>query len=264
MPNLWYNTNKINRSIIPVVKINKTELENLYKNNTIKEIAEIYNIKEYKIKYLLKKYNIKNIKIRHIPYRKNYFNINYFDNITKVNQAFWLGLIAADGSIHKNQRTLSLYQTEKDSYILKQFCIDVDVCTPKFYIKKNNVVELSLSSVYLIKTLKQYNITNNKSFTVSLPKLDKILQLAYLKGLFMGDGYINNQIILSSASYTLKKDIINFCNLYYNASPKLVNNTGLRFNKDCIYFINDMFDSCKLSLCRKEDMFKRHWRINKP
>lgn len=237
----------------------KEELEKLYLKYSAQEIADANNLKRHQVNYLIKKYGIKNTKLRK---RKYCFNESYFKIINTKVKAYFLGLITADGSIHKNGKTITVGLLKEDKYLLDILATELHYKNPNYYLKSNNVIELNICSKKLVKSLLTYNLSNNKSFNTSLPNVK--YTLSFLKGLFDGDGYIKNQIVLSTSSTQLQTDIINYCLTNYSFKPSLIQSgKALLFNKDSKIFINDMMLSTNIGLKRKLINFNHYWRINK-
>ena len=123
-----------------------------------------------------------------------------FQQIQDDNTAYWLGFLAADGSIHNDKLEIGL--SAKDKEHLEKFKIFIDyqgkiterntLCTnngkyyPSCYITfKNNKV---------IQDLEQYKIIPDKShqnidFLEYIPEQFKI---SFILGLFDGDGWFTN------------------------------------------------------------------------
>lgn len=135
--------------------------------------------------------------------------INKFDIIDTEEQAYWLGFLAADGSVSKKQLTLLL--AEKDLQHLLKFknFIGADYSIRKIITKLNNKEFIgyaySISSTKFVASIKKHNVYPKKSFTVKIPNTipDPLLN-HYIRGVFDGDGSVwvnkNNQINISIIS----------------------------------------------------------------
>lgn len=126
---------------------------------------------------------------------------NIFHTIDTPNQAYWLGFLAADGSVSGDQLVIGL--STKDIGHLEKFraFIEADnltITTRQTLCSNNNkrysASYLSIRNKQLIKDLKQYQIIENKSqqsidFLSYIPNEYKIY---FIFGLFDGDGWFTN------------------------------------------------------------------------
>ena len=127
-----------------------------------------------------------------------------FKTINNKNTAYWLGFLAADGSIHKNKPRLMIGLSRKDREHLEKFkrFIESDVeikdrdmvCSTNGKRYPSSLIHIC--SKELIDDLYQYNIIPNKSnqnidFLEYIPESYKIY---FILGYFDGDGfYINTE-----------------------------------------------------------------------
>lgn len=150
---------------------------------------------------------------RHLDYKEDFREKKKFRkytfNIDKIKQDssdkyYWLGFIAADGSIVNN--TLSIELKSIDEEHLKLFNEFLEN-TKEIEKRINNLnvecVKAQINSYELIEYLKNYNLIQNKSLIYTIPE-DKIPQeyiMDFIRGIIDGDGCIriNNhqQISLS-------------------------------------------------------------------
>lgn len=166
-----------------------------FKNNpnvSIKETAQKFNIDRGTLGKKLTELNINNSKERQ---KKFFFDENYFENITTPEQAYWLGWLHSDGNICKNKIRLRI--KEEDIEILELFNKSLNSNIPiiiekndKGYGSKNNIANLTLNSIKMVKDLSKYGIIENKTETIDLYIFDNIeLTKAYIRGIFDGDGW---------------------------------------------------------------------------
>ena len=158
----------------------------------IDKIAEELNVKVYRLR--VHKIHLINPETE----RKELypFNLDYFKDIDTEDKAYFLGLIAADGSISSSGLKIELQ--EEDNYILEKFR---DIISPSRPIhifdrtakKPNSKVTncFGISSKYLEPIFKEYHIVNRKSFkNTQLPKLNKEFMPHFIRGYFDGDGSV--------------------------------------------------------------------------
>ncbi len=180
-----------------ITKEETIEIIKLYNDGLkIQEIADRFDRDPSTIISLLKRNGI-NYK-RKFPklYDKN---DNYFDSIDTEAKAYFLGLICADGGIHKNQLKINL-QT-RDKHILEKFSIEIFgnmnhlvTRTPlsKDGYNRQDQTMFRVCSKHMIETLKSYNIGERKSFTLGFPDcVPQHLIRHFIRGYFDGDGSIS-------------------------------------------------------------------------
>jgi hypothetical protein len=117
---------------------------------------------------------------------------SYFDNIDTLEQAYWLGFIAADGSIVDNERNHALeitLQADDRNHLLKfADCIGSNSPVTR---DSHNGERIRIHSKYLIKSLADLGICSAKSLVVKPWDGPAYLMPAYWRGLFDGDGCIH-------------------------------------------------------------------------
>ena len=136
-------------------------------------------------------------------------NDNYFKKINSEDKAYFLGLIATDGTISgdlKNQkrRKLTIKLKAEDAHILKKFkkCLKTEkklyYYGVKYYgktkTKSNPVYALEINSEKIHSDLTRLGIGENKTKLLNFPNykiVPKNLIRHYIRGVFDGDGSIN-------------------------------------------------------------------------
>jgi hypothetical protein len=132
--------------------------------------------------------------------RKYSFNENYFENIDTESKAYWLGFIAADGSISKRktgQNSFSLYLHEIEP--LEALRKDLESDKP-IYLQDNSKYEnkysnkmgyrITFISNKMVSDLETHGILERKTFKLKLPNLKKELYSHFVRGYFDGDGSV--------------------------------------------------------------------------
>jgi hypothetical protein len=117
-----------------------------------------------------------------------------------TSESYWLlGMLASDGSIHRN--VISISQSGDIGKLRIEKIKSIFGCDNPIYtykpIKGQLVYTLNLSSAKLISELVEFNIIQNKTFTYTLPAIIPLSSLAsFLDGYIEGDGtvgiYTNN------------------------------------------------------------------------
>lgn len=154
--------------------------------------------KEYKISYDRVKNIVKDCKIISSAKRINpNLKENYFEEIDSHEKAYWLGWIISDGSISnqkdKNKFQLELTLKAEDEEILHLLEKDLGVKN-KIYTSNKKYKRFSLGCKKIILDLEKIGISQNKTFTVKVPKFNKEFNSSFIRGLFDGDGGFTHYI----------------------------------------------------------------------
>jgi hypothetical protein len=119
--------------------------------------------------------------------------IDKFDNITTEVQAYWIGFLAADGSLSKNQLALQLAEADLDHLLKFKDFIGVDYTVSKSITNLNGKLHIGyryvVSSLGFIQSLAKHQLVPNKSLTLRFPTtIPPHLIRHYIRGLIDGDG----------------------------------------------------------------------------
>lgn len=224
----------------------------------ISEISNILNINYNTISYHLQKNKLWKFK----GTRKYTCNFNYFSQINNEHKAYWLGFIAADGSVYKNCLHIGIHQ--KDHKHLLKFKKDIEATYPikkTFYKSKEKINPMSQINIYnntLIQHLNKQGIHPNKSKNINWNdfKMPEKLIPHFIRGFFDGDGSwskagknkIKFTITCGSKQflYPLQQKIAQECNLPINKIEEKNNNNyilsycgKLQHIKICNYIYNN-------------------------
>lgn len=177
-------------------------------------ISKKYHIDKSTIKRVLKENNIE-IRDNNI-YKEKSFNQNYFKNISTEAQAYWLGFLWGDGSIHTNklnQYCISLNLSINDKFHLENFKKalnsnhKITISKNKYgYLKNSNAVHYSCK--YCLRSIKMYNDlinlgVRNPKKDRTIPNIESSLMSHFIRGYFDADG---------SLSYSKTNNgIVSFC-----------------------------------------------------
>jgi len=130
-------------------------------------------------------------------------NDNFFEKINTEEKAYWLGFILADGCVTNNRLAINL--SKKDHNHLIKFKQDIKSNGKIIMLNKKSEgiiakhgkkkfyeqCYLGIYSPKISSDLFKLGITENKTFTCNLPKIDNEMQSHLLRGLFDGDGWIS-------------------------------------------------------------------------
>lgn len=123
------------------------------------------------------------------------FNEDYFEVVDTEDKAYFLGFIAADGSVNQrdgNCKVLSIHINKKDIDILEKFKKVLNYSGEFYYYdKRPNMITMHCHSVKMVNDLLKYNIVRNKTKILEFPDIPKKLINHYMRGYFDGDGCIS-------------------------------------------------------------------------
>ncbi len=120
---------------------------------------------------------------------------SFFDIIDTEEKAYWLGFLAADGTVGSNFVSLGLQ--ERDGEHLRKFTSSLQSNHP-VVVRENKIGEkiypyahVHIGSLKLVQTLKNLGVDERKSFTVRpCEYVPEALLHHYWRGVFDGDGFI--------------------------------------------------------------------------
>lgn len=129
-------------------------------------------------------------------FRKIKFNLDYFQEIKTEEQAYWLGFIAADGSIVCEGTILEISLQSRDYEHLVKFAKAIGYPEEHIKVFTDNKgytkCRISVCSKKMCSDLAQYGIVPRKGFNLGfIENLDDSLIKHYLRGYFDGDGSIS-------------------------------------------------------------------------
>lgn len=232
-----------------------------YRNKKIKyeELAILNGISVLNLREIFKKNKIVSNKFL----LKDRVKQDFFKIIDTEEKAYFLGLMASDGSVSSSGR-ISLSLSEKDSYLIEIFkkIINSDhkLCTNKkkidnFGYSSKPMVSFAFSSQEMSADLALHGVIPNKTYTgLSLPNIQKDLILHFFRGYFDGDGSI-------SISEGVRKDGFKYKNSNFSITSKTrsilddfskilfencINNKISKYkNKECFSLIVSGFRNCE-------------------
>lgn len=121
--------------------------------------------------------------------RKYQFDEHFFESIDNEYKAYWLGFIAADGSINKYVLSFHLGIIDKDH--LKKFIDDISGTQKVTELTRKNKGQFAVTNVsskIMITSLEKYSIIPHKSKTLKPWNGESSLMRYYWRGVFDGDG----------------------------------------------------------------------------
>jgi intein-encoded DNA endonuclease-like protein len=115
---------------------------------------------------------------------------NVFLDLSNQEVQYWLGMLAADGTIGSKENLIALELQKKDLLHVKKYCSFIGQIKYKeiFYPKYNTVgYRASFKNKEVKAYLKSLGITNKKSKTI---KINFDFNEHFIRGVFDGDGYV--------------------------------------------------------------------------
>lgn len=179
----------------PKPRFTKEQIEELTNRFSDDEIASQYGLTRLGILYYRKKWNIQSCREKHGWTRNRSDFGAYFDVIDTPAKAYFLGLIATDGSIEqlKLTMTIALHPQDKDilEFFVQELGADLPIGTKK---GQRNPTPLSTVRVYrkhMVETLATWGIVQNKSLTLEILKpIPSHLESHFVRGVWDGDGTV--------------------------------------------------------------------------
>jgi len=172
--------------------------EFIEKNRSADDIAEECKVTNVTIRFWARKFGL-----RRRRWGSKKLNERFFDKITTERQAYWLGFLAADGSVQNKpgKRLLSVVLANKDRGYLELFRDHIESEHNIYYFERDKeykgykyhseVVQLDLPSSRLVEGLVKNGIVPNKTKILQPPKLPSRLVRHWIRGYFDGDGSVS-------------------------------------------------------------------------
>lgn len=195
---------------------------------------------------------------------------SYFDNIDSEEKAYWLGFMAADGNVYKEQVGIKL--SSKDVEHLRKFRDSVG-SSAKIEIGKikgnREYCRFRVCSPHTAKSLEKYGIIPSKSLTLglNLDTIDTSLHRHVWRGIFDGDGWFsldtkrNLWFLGLCGSYHTISKFIDFtsklCNTKFTpVERKSIFQVVTGSRKSVPVIANALYENSSISLDRKREKYE--------
>jgi hypothetical protein len=124
------------------------------------------------------------------------FNEDYFENILTEKQAYFLGLLAADGNVSDKRNTISLGLNKEDGLeLLEEFKKELNSTgtigvheDKRVDYKRKTMVCMQFTSAKTKEDLERIGIGVQKTSNLCYPKINKELDRHFIRGFIDGDG----------------------------------------------------------------------------
>ncbi len=173
-------------------------VEFIEKNRSADDIGAECDVTNVTIRWWARKFGF-----RRRRWGSKKLNECFFDKITTERQAYWLGFLAADGSVQNKpgKRLLSVVLANKDRSHLELFRDHIDSEHNIYYYERDQefngykfhseAVQLDLASSRLVEGLIKHGVVPNKTKVLQAPKLPQRLIRHWIRGYFDGDGSVS-------------------------------------------------------------------------
>jgi intein/homing endonuclease len=166
-------------------------------------------------------------------------NQYFFDSIDNEEKAYWLGFIAADGSIRSPKKALEMGLSIKDEEHLYKLARALESSHPirRYKNSTQNSAILSICNYHIIDSLRKLDIKN------IVPQIPNSLYKHYYRGLIDGDGCLS----ISKLGYVIVNlvGILPVCDSFLT----FVKEMGVKTPAS----VKDKGTYCTVSICGKEN-----------
>jgi hypothetical protein len=191
----------------------------------------------------------------------------YFDRIDTPEKAYILGFIIADGSIHKNGKSIAIALKESDSALLleigRHLSCDAPLATKTSTgFTRSQTACLTLSGRHLVSSLAMLGVHHGKSRTATYPAIAPELERHLVRGLWDGDGWIGKRqfsligtraVIAGVADAVERHTGCRLAHSLSNGHPRI---QGSRRDRAAAQW---MYADAPISLERKAEAFRLYW-----
>ena len=259
------------------IDLNESEVIELYKNNSIAKIADMYGVSTKVISRILKSNNIEIIRINNQKYN---YHKDYFKNIDTEEKAYWLGFLYADGNVRvKDKYVLEIgLKADDELHLIKLANALGDNLSPKYKAVKGkdkiyDSTKLLIVNKNIVLDLIDKGCVPRKSMTLTFPNekvLPKHLQRHFIRGYFDGDGsiYWNNNKTCNNICFNMlgTDDFLNkVYDILFDNLNITRNNLYKKQSSDCKFILKSgrqaydilewLYSDCNIYLDRKLNTF---------
>lgn len=117
---------------------------------------------------------------------------DFFSNLSALS-SYWLGFIAADGTLWNRDKSISIGLNRRDAGHLYKFKRAIKTNARLGYVKSNDSAHISICCRPMYESLIQLGIMPNKSLNINHVRLPTYLMRHFIRGVFDGDGWISGK-----------------------------------------------------------------------
>lgn len=129
--------------------------------------------------------------------RRKYKVLDIFDDFSNKDAAYVLGLFFADGTVRRNERTMSVSLVEQDKQILEDISKIIQPSKPLHYCNINggrNQFRMAISHKSIVGKFISAGCIPNKSLKLKYPTC-KLNHRHFIRGYIDGDGHISRKAL---------------------------------------------------------------------
>lgn len=155
--------------------------------------------------------------------RKYYYDDKFFNQIENEEQAYFLGLLYADGSINNKRNEVILTLKSEDTYILDIFMkvLKSNRSVWKYSLNGREYSRIVINSKTIVNDLIRYGCVSNKTHILKFPNnINKNIIHHMIRGYFDGDGSISGKTIKFTGNLLFLEGIENYILKYLNVNKK--------------------------------------------
>lgn len=254
------------------------DIHQLYESGwSFAKIQKKYNVTQQVMNRLFRENNWKT-RLKY-EYRRYNLNESYFDFITTPNQAYIIGLLAADGYNHESTGGIRISLQERDKQILLDINKEIGSDRP-LHIRHFDKEEwqdsytLNINSMKMSARLQELGIVQNKSLILDFPDwIDEDLFPFLLKGYIDGDGWIQKYHLGFMSSDKFCYGVQSFITEHYGIKSFVMDMKRnysehtktwyINKTQDISFLANLMFSKEVLGIERKNNKYIEFGYINK-
>lgn len=186
----------LNRNNIPkrtkggIYQIPEEEVITRYQQGeSCQSIADSFKVAFHTISNILEKNNI----VRNNKYKNLNLDENYFENIDRIDKAYFLGFMLTDGNISLKEHIIRLALSSKDEEILNIFkektSNENKICVRED--EKHSERIFQLRSKKWKDDLSKYGVVPQKTTISEMPTIQENMMPHLIRGMIDGDGWIS-------------------------------------------------------------------------
>jgi len=218
-------------------------------------------------------------------------NDNYFEIIDSREKAYFLGLLTADGCVHKaipkkRRHRISLELKIEDKYIIESFAKAINfngnintVTIRKGKYTGHQYAKIEFTSDKMAEDLAKYGVVNNKTYIeYGYPSIPQEYDNDFIRGYFDGNGsvFISNEkhwrkghifpvihfrFIGQRNLLETIKNKLNLKGRFYKSKRSFIYELSYKRRTQASLFFNKIYNDTNLYLKRKYEIFKDVQRL---
>jgi hypothetical protein len=197
-------------------------------------------------------------------------NRDFFAQIDTPEKAYILGFIVADGSVHKNGKTVDISVKESDAGILTAIARELH-CDARLHRKLSaggygnvprTMMRLHLCGRKLASDLNALGVYSGKTVSATYPSIPAHLERHMIRGLWDGDGYVGKGQFSLVGTPAVVDGVTEAVKRHTGRRLKPKWDNGYRSaygNRSDACVLRWMYQDASISLARKAETFRLYW-----